>query len=78
MPIDPQVTTGEWREWVEREWTSKDALLYALGVGHAPSRRERLGMTASGMSARGVNAARTRCQWATAPCARRAAISASP
>lgn len=33
MPINPDVTTGEWGDWVERSWTSKDALLYALGVG---------------------------------------------
>ncbi len=33
MPLNPNVTTGEWGEWVERSWTSKDALLYALGVG---------------------------------------------
>lgn len=33
MPINPDVPTGEWGEWVERTWTSKDALLYALGVG---------------------------------------------
>lgn len=33
MPINPDAVTGEWSEWVERTWTSKDALLYALGVG---------------------------------------------
>jgi acyl dehydratase len=33
VPIDPSAVTGEWGEWTERTWTSKDALLYALGVG---------------------------------------------
>ncbi len=33
MPIDPSAATGEWGEWTERSWTSKDALIYALGVG---------------------------------------------
>lgn len=33
MPINPDAVTGEWSEWTERSWTSKDALLYALGVG---------------------------------------------
>ncbi len=33
MPINPDAPTGEWGEWVERTWTSKDGLLYALGVG---------------------------------------------
>jgi acyl dehydratase len=33
MPIDPSAATGEWGDWTERSWTSKDALLYALGVG---------------------------------------------
>lgn len=33
MPINPDAVTGVWGEWVERQWTSTDALLYALGVG---------------------------------------------
>src|SRR3954469_5133911 len=33
MPINPEAATGEWGEYVERSWSSKDALLYALGVG---------------------------------------------
>ncbi|MGI8794913.1 MAG: MaoC/PaaZ C-terminal domain-containing protein [Acidimicrobiales bacterium] len=33
MPINPDAVTGEWSEWTERKWSSKDALLYALGVG---------------------------------------------
>ncbi len=33
MPIDPSAANGEWGDWTERSWTSKDALLYALGVG---------------------------------------------
>ncbi|HET6794447.1 MAG TPA: MaoC/PaaZ C-terminal domain-containing protein [Acidimicrobiales bacterium] len=33
MPINPNAATGEWSEWSERSWTSKDALLYAVGVG---------------------------------------------
>lgn len=33
MPVDPSAVTGEWGEWSERAWSSKDALLYALGVG---------------------------------------------
>jgi len=37
MPIDPNAATGEWGDWNERSWTSKDALLYALGVGAGAS-----------------------------------------
>lgn len=33
MPIDPSGVTGEWSDWSERSWDSKDALLYAVGVG---------------------------------------------
>jgi acyl dehydratase len=33
MPINPDAVTGEWSDWSERSWTSKDSLLYALGVG---------------------------------------------
>jgi acyl dehydratase len=33
MPIDPSAADGEWGDWTERSWTSKDAILYALGVG---------------------------------------------
>ncbi|HZU71181.1 MAG TPA: MaoC/PaaZ C-terminal domain-containing protein [Acidimicrobiales bacterium] len=33
MPINPEAATGEWSEWSERSWSSKDALIYALGVG---------------------------------------------
>jgi len=33
MPINPDAVTGEWGEWTERAWTSKDALIYAVGVG---------------------------------------------
>jgi len=33
VPINPNAVTGEWSEWTERSWTSKDAILYALGVG---------------------------------------------
>lgn len=33
MPINPDAAIGEWGDWAERSWTSKDALLYALGVG---------------------------------------------
>lgn len=33
MPINPDAVTGEWSDWTERSWTSKDCLLYALGVG---------------------------------------------
>lgn len=33
MPINPDAATGEWSDWTERSWSSKDALLYALGVG---------------------------------------------
>ncbi|HEX7166782.1 MAG TPA: MaoC/PaaZ C-terminal domain-containing protein [Acidimicrobiales bacterium] len=33
MPINPDAASEEWSEWTERSWTSKDALLYALGVG---------------------------------------------
>lgn len=33
MPINPDAATEEWSEWTERAWDSKDALLYALGVG---------------------------------------------
>lgn len=32
-PINPDAATGEWGDWSERSWTSKDALLYALAVG---------------------------------------------
>jgi acyl dehydratase len=33
VPIDPAAFSYDWGEWTERSWTSKDALLYALGVG---------------------------------------------
>src|SRR5580765_5785282 len=33
MPINPDAATVEWSEPTERSWTSKDALIYALGVG---------------------------------------------
>jgi acyl dehydratase len=33
VPINPNAATEEWSDWTERSWTSKDALLYALGVG---------------------------------------------
>ncbi|MHB1447366.1 MAG: MaoC/PaaZ C-terminal domain-containing protein [Acidimicrobiales bacterium] len=33
MPINSDAVTGKWSEWTERSWTSKDALIYALGVG---------------------------------------------
>jgi acyl dehydratase len=33
VPINPDAATGEWGDWAERSWTSKDALLYAVGVG---------------------------------------------
>jgi acyl dehydratase len=33
MPINPDAASDEWSEWSERSWNSKDALLYALGVG---------------------------------------------
>src|SRR6185436_8192329 len=33
MPINPDAATGEWGEWGERSWSSKDSLLYSLGVG---------------------------------------------
>src|SRR5688500_16302367 len=37
MPIDPSGISTEWGEWRERAWSSKDALLYALGVGAGQS-----------------------------------------
>lgn len=33
MPINKDAVTGEWSDWNERSWTSKDALIYAVGVG---------------------------------------------
>lgn len=33
MPINKDAATGEWSDWTERSWNSKDALLYAVGVG---------------------------------------------
>jgi acyl dehydratase len=33
MPINPDAATDQWSDWTERSWSSKDALLYALGVG---------------------------------------------
>jgi acyl dehydratase len=33
MPINPDAATDEFGPEVERSWTSKDALLYAVGVG---------------------------------------------
>ena len=33
MPINPDAATEEWSDWTERSWTSKDVLLYAVGVG---------------------------------------------
>ena len=33
MPINKDAVTGEWSDWSERSWSSKDALIYALGVG---------------------------------------------
>jgi len=36
MPINPDAATGEWSDWTERSWDSKDAMLYACGVGARP------------------------------------------
>jgi acyl dehydratase len=34
MPLNPDAKLpSEWSDWHERSWTSKDALLYAVGVG---------------------------------------------
>jgi acyl dehydratase len=33
MPINPDAATGEWSDYTERSWSSKDCLLYAVGVG---------------------------------------------
>ncbi|MEA3077636.1 MAG: hypothetical protein QOF60_2544 [Actinomycetota bacterium] len=33
MPINPDAASEEWSDWTERSWNSKDALLYAVGVG---------------------------------------------
>jgi acyl dehydratase len=33
VPINPNPETGVWSDWREHSWTSKDALLYAIGVG---------------------------------------------
>ena len=33
MPINKDAVTGEWSDYTERSWTSKDCLIYAVGVG---------------------------------------------
>jgi acyl dehydratase len=33
MPVNPNAEIGVWSDWQERCWDSKDALIYALGVG---------------------------------------------
>ena len=38
MPLNPDAKLpSEWSDWHERSWTSKDSLLYALGVGAGAS-----------------------------------------